>query len=108
MSEESLELVKGSGNVYRDFGDPNADVRQAKVVLAAEVIKVLDGEGLSTRDAEARTGVDHSEFVRIRQVNLKRFTIDRLIWILGRLNQNVEISITTRLKQPEVLEKSYS
>ena len=34
-------------------------------------------------------GVAHSEFVRIRNVNLGRFTIDRLVTILGRLGQEV-------------------
>ena len=95
MSEEQWELVRGSGNVYRDFGAPDADVRQAKALLAAEIIKVLEEESLSTRDAEMRTGINHSEFVRIRRANLKRFTIDRLISILGRLDQEVEISVTT-------------
>ena len=102
MSEEPLELVHGSGNIYRDFGDPEADVKQAKALLAAEIVKVLEAEGLSTRDAEARTGINHSEFVRIRRVNLKRFTIDRLIMILGRLNQDVEISITTHPRETEI------
>jgi predicted XRE-type DNA-binding protein len=62
--------------------------------LAAQVIKVLDAEKLSTRQAEARTGVAHSEFVRIRNVNLARFTIDRLVTILGRLGQEVEFTFT--------------
>ena len=73
-SDDSLDIVRGSGNVYRDFGYSNADVRQAKALLAAQIIKVLDAESLSTRQAEARTGVAHSEFVRIRNVNLTRFT----------------------------------
>ncbi len=74
MSEEPFELVHGSGNVYCDFGNKDADVRQTKALLAADIIKVLDREGLSTRDAEDRTGINHSEFVRIRQANLKSFT----------------------------------
>lgn len=99
MTEESFELIHGSGNVYHDMGDGEADVRQAKALLAAQIIKVLDQENLSTREAQAKTGIDHSEFVRIRGANLKRFTLDRLILILGRLNQDVEISIKTRPKQ---------
>ena len=49
---------------------------------------------LSTRQAEARTGVSHSEFSRIRQAKFSRFTIDRLMVILARLGQQVELSIT--------------
>ena len=95
-TDDDFELVHGSGNVYRDFGDADADVRQAKAILASEILKVLEAEKLSTRQAETRTGVNHSEFVRIRRANLARFTIDRLVSILNRLNQDVEVTITTR------------
>ncbi|HJU14974.1 MAG TPA: helix-turn-helix transcriptional regulator [Stellaceae bacterium] len=96
MTDDTSEILRGSGNVFRDFDRPDADVRQAKALLAAQIIKILAAEGLSTRQAEARTGIAHSEFVRIRKVDLGRFTIDRLVTILGRLGQEVEVSITVR------------
>src|SRR5689334_9115297 len=58
---DDMELVRGSGNVFSDFGYPDAELRQAKALLAAEIIKVLDGRRLSTRQAEALTGVAHAE-----------------------------------------------
>ena len=30
MTEEDFELVRGSGNVFRDFGDPNGDLEAGK------------------------------------------------------------------------------
>ena len=96
MTKEPIEVVRGSGNVYRDFGYPDADVRQTKALMAAQIIRILEEEGLSTREAEARTGVAHSEFARIRRVNLARFTIDRLMIILRRLGREVEVSVTIR------------
>ena len=50
--KEKLELVRGSGNVFRDFGDPNADLEQARAILAAKIIGVLDRQKLSTREAQ--------------------------------------------------------
>ncbi|HUB11338.1 MAG TPA: helix-turn-helix transcriptional regulator [Acetobacteraceae bacterium] len=94
MSDEAIEIVRGSGNVFRDFGYPDADVRQAKALLGTQIMKILDEEGLSTRAAESRTGVSHSEFSRIRQGKFSRFTIDRLMGILGRLGQEVELSVS--------------
>ena len=79
MRNDEMELFRGSGNVFEDFGYPDAEVRQAKALLAAEIIKVLDAESLSTRQAEARTGIAHAEFSRIRNVKLERFTLDRLL-----------------------------
>jgi predicted XRE-type DNA-binding protein len=94
MTDDDMDIVRGSGNVFRDFGYPDADVRQAKALLAAQIVKVLDAENLTTRQAEAKTGIAHSEFVRIRNVKLDRFTIDRMVTILGRLGQEVEFSFT--------------
>ena len=91
--KEKLELVRGSGNVFRDFGDPNADLEQARAILAAKIIRVLDRHKLSTREAQKLTGVAASEFSRIRNVKLDRFTIDRMITILGKLGQDVRLTV---------------
>jgi predicted XRE-type DNA-binding protein len=93
MTDDRTAFVRGSGNVFHDFGYPDADVRQAKAVMGAQIIKILDREGLSTRQAEARTGISYSEFFRIRRASFSRFTIDRLMMILGRLGQHVKISV---------------
>ncbi|MGH9928391.1 MAG: hypothetical protein ACREA9_04080 [Pyrinomonadaceae bacterium] len=47
MKSEKLEVVKGSGNVFRDLGHKNADADLFKAILTAEIIKALDREGLS-------------------------------------------------------------
>ncbi len=83
MTEE-IELIRGSGNIYRDLERSDADVRQTKAILVANIISVLDERGWSTRKAEEMTGINHSEFSRIRRPRLERFTIDRLITVLNR------------------------
>ena len=37
MKSEKLEVVRGSGNVFRDLGHKNADAEQFKAILAAEI-----------------------------------------------------------------------
>jgi len=93
MSDDAFELVRGSGNVFRDFGDPNPDLEQARAIVAAQIIRTLDERKLSTREAEKLTGVGHSEFSRIRNAKLGRFTLDRMIEILGKLDQEVVVSV---------------
>ena len=93
MNEEPFVVVRGSGNVFRDLGLENPDLRQLKALLAAEVIKTLDRERLSVREAAARTGIAAADFSRIRTVKLDRFTVDRLMTILSRLGQAVEVSV---------------
>lgn len=98
---DDMELVRGSGNLFRDLGYPDAELRQAKALLAAEIIKVLDAQDLSTRQAAARTGIAHAEFSRIRNARLERFTLDRLLAILDKLGQHVELSVTVTPKRTE-------
>ena len=99
MKKDDLELVRGSGNVYRDFGRPNAGLEQARAITAAKIIRVIDERKLSTRDAEKLTGVSHSEFSRIRNTQLGRFTLDRMIAILGKLDEDVEVSLTFKVRK---------
>jgi predicted XRE-type DNA-binding protein len=93
MKTEKLELVRGSGNVFRDLGRANADAEQFKSILAAEIIKSLDRERLTVRAAHARTGIAAADFSRIRNADLGRFTVDRLMSILNRLGARVEVKV---------------
>ncbi len=102
MKKDDMELVRGSGNVYRDFGRPNADVEQARAMTAAKIIRIIDERKLSTREAERLTGVSYSEFSRIRNTQLGRFTLDRMIAILGKLDEDIEVSLTFRARKRRV------
>src|SRR3984885_10505316 len=96
MKTDKLQLVRGSGNVFRDLGRENADVEQLKALLAAEIIKALDPDELTVRAAHARTGFAAADFSRIRNADLERFTADRLMAILNRLGSQVEVKIRVR------------
>jgi len=96
MKAEKLEVVRGSGNAFRDLGHKSADVEQFKAILAAEIIKALDREGLSVRAAHSRTGIAAADFSRIRNADLGRFTVDRLMSIINRLGSRVEVKVRVR------------
>ena len=93
MKREKLQVVRGSGNVFRDLGHKNGDAEQFKGILAAEIIKTLDREQLSVRAAHARTGIAAADFSRIRNADLGRFTVDRLMSIINRLGSRVEVKV---------------
>jgi predicted XRE-type DNA-binding protein len=96
MKSQKLEVVRGSGNVFRDLGHKNADAEQFKAILAAEIIKALDRDGLSMRAAHDRTGIAAADFSRIRNADLGRFTLDRLMSTLNRLGSRVEVKVRVR------------
>jgi predicted XRE-type DNA-binding protein len=98
MAKEKMELVRGSGNVFRDLSKPNADLEQARAILAARIIGVLDKRKLTARAAEKLSGVSHTDLSRIRHAKLERFTLDRMITILGKLDEDIEVSINVRTR----------
>ena len=98
MKNGKLEVVRGSGNVFRDLSRVNADADQFKAILAAEIIKVLDRDHLTVRAAQAKTGVTAADFSRIRNANLARFTVDRLMSIVNRLGSRIEVKVRLRTK----------
>ena len=96
MTGKKLEVVKGSGNVFRDLGQKHPDLDQFKAILAAEIIKTLDRQKLTVRAAQGRTGIAAADFSRIRNADLRRFTVDRLVLIINRLGSRVEVRIKVR------------
>ncbi len=106
MKTKSPEVTRGSGNVFRDLGHENADVEQFKAILAAEIIKCLDRGNLSVRAAHGRTGTAAADFSRIRNADLGRFTVDRLMSIINRLGSRVEVKVKVRRVETNAVSQS--
>lgn len=88
-----FDIVRGTGNVFRDFGNANADVEHLKAILVAQIIKILDSRQINVHAATDETGNATADYSRIRKVKLERFTIDRLMSVLGKLDQNIDVKI---------------
>lgn len=99
MKTPKLKIVRGSGNVFRDLGRENAEALQLKALLAAEIIRALDDADLTVRKAESLTHIAAADFSRIRNANLDRFTVDRLMTILARLGRDVDVAVTVRRRK---------
>lgn len=95
MNEE-LELVRGSGNVFRDLNIPDAGTEQLKAELAAEIIRTLNENTLTNVAAARLSGVQEADISRIRNADLKRFTIDRLVKVLNGLGYRVSMQVSPK------------
>jgi predicted XRE-type DNA-binding protein len=93
------KTVRGSGNVFRDLGEPDAELRQLKALLAAEIVRALDERHLTVRKAESLTGTAAADFSRVRGANLGRFTVDRLMTILSKLGREVDVAVSVRMRK---------
>lgn len=96
MGRKSIGIVRGSGNIFRDLGQASPDAAQLKAILAAEIIKMLDRQSLTVRAAHAQTGIAAADFSRIRNANLGRFTLDRLLSIINRFGSRVDLRVKVR------------
>ena len=96
MKKDQFEIIRGSGNVYRDLDIPDADVRQLKAILAAEIIKTLDKKGLSVRKAQSLTGIDAGDFSRVRNADFRRISVERLMAMINRLGSRIEVAVKVR------------
>lgn len=99
MKSPKLKTVRGSGNVFRDLGRENAEALRLKALLASEIVRALDDGNLTVRKAESLTRIAAADFSRIRNANLDRFTVDRLMAILDRLGRDVDVAITVRQRK---------
>jgi len=105
-NKDDIEVVHGSGNVFRDFNIADADVHHAKAKLAARIIAYLDEHDLSVRAAEEETGFPYADFSRVRNADLKRFSLERMIKMLTALDSESEIYIDVRPRADSVEEAS--
>jgi predicted XRE-type DNA-binding protein len=94
-----IQTVKGTGNVFRDLGRPDAELQQLKSLLAAEIVRALYDLSLTVRKAESITHIAAADFSRIRNADLGRFTVDRLMTVLSRLGQKVDVAVSVRRKK---------
>ena len=87
---------RGSGNIYRDFNIADADVRQLKAILAAEIIKALDRGAISVRKAQSLTGIDAGDFSRVRNADFRRISVERLMTMINGLGSRVNVKVKVR------------
>lgn len=83
-------VTRGTGNVFADFGFPDAAERQAKLRLAYALNQVLEASKLSQVDAAKVLGVTQPKVSALRHYKLAGFSVERLMNLLTALDQDVE------------------
>ena len=96
MSQDKLEIVRGSDNPFADVGLPDADTELMKADLVTEIVRILRERELGGARAAELAGTTEADISRIRRASLDRFTIDRLVKILNRLDREIEVAVTMR------------
>ena len=98
MSDKDAEPNRSRDLVDKDVSRSASVLNDLRTGLALKIIATLAEHKLTMLDAATLTGVARSDYSRIRNARLKRFTLDRLIAILCKLDKDLEVEITFRTR----------
>ena len=94
MSDTTIR--KGSGNVYKDMGFSNAEEMQAKAALVSRIIVILKKKKWTQEEASAVLGIPQPKISLLSRGQFSGFSIGKLINLLSKLNQDIEIIVRNR------------
>lgn len=89
----ATEFEEGSGNVYADLGIEDADELFARAKLGWHVYRLIKARRLKQREAATLLGIKQPEVSHLINGHFSRFTVDKLLDFLKRLDQKVSIQI---------------
>jgi len=88
-----IEFEEDSGNVFADLGLTDADELYARAQIGFGVYKVLKGRKLKQREVADLLGIPQPEVSHLMNGHFSRFTTDKLLDFLKRLDRKVTIKI---------------
>jgi predicted XRE-type DNA-binding protein len=88
------EFEQGSGNVFADLELENADQMLARAKLGFHVYQLLEGKKLKQREIASLLGIKQPEVSHLMNGHFNRFTTDKLLDFLKRLDRKVTVQIS--------------
>jgi len=93
-----IEFEEGSGNVFADLGLKDAYQLLARAQIGFHVFKILEGQKLKQREIADVLGIAHPDVSHLMNGHFSRFTTDKLLDFLKRLDRKVTIEVSRRHK----------
>ncbi len=93
-----IEFEDGSGNVFADLGVKEADQFQARAKIGFHVFKILQDQKLKQREIAEVLGIAQPDVSHLMNGHFSRFTTDKLLDFLKRLDQKVTIEVSRHHK----------
>jgi len=86
----------GSTNVFADLGFKNAEEMQAKAALASRIVTIVEQEKWTQQEAAKKLGLTQPKVSLLCRGRLSGFSLGKLISLLNKLNQDIDIVIKKR------------
>lgn len=94
--DENIRVEHGSGNVFADLGLPNPEEHLVKATIALAIAKTIRERGLTQEHAGKMLGLAQPKVSNLIRGELDKFTIDRLMRYMRKLDYDVTISFTPK------------
>jgi predicted XRE-type DNA-binding protein len=95
---KSIKVEVGSGNVFADLGLKDADQLMGRSQIGFHVFKILEEKKLKQREIANILGIAQSDVSHLMNGHFSRFTTDKLLDFLKRLDRKVTIEVSRRHK----------
>jgi predicted XRE-type DNA-binding protein len=89
-----IEFEEGSGNVFADLGLKGADHLLARAQIGFLVFNILQEEKLKQREIADLLGIAQPDVSHLMNGHFSRFTTDKLLDFLKRLDRKVTIEVS--------------
>jgi predicted XRE-type DNA-binding protein len=92
--DEEITVTGSVGNVFADLGFDNPEEEQLKAQLVREIRDILKGRRITQAKAAELLGLQQPDVSALVNGQATRFSIERLLRCIRRLDREVSIVIT--------------
>lgn len=98
MARKAESIDVGTGNVFADLGFEDAGERKLRVELAMRLNEILAARRMTQAKAAELLGIPQPHISDLKNYKLSRFSSERLLRLMTRLDRDVEIVIRPKAK----------
>ena len=93
-----IKMEEGSGNIFADLGLKDAGELYTRAQIGVHVFKILKDKKLKQREIAGILGIAQPDVSHLMNGHFSRFTTDKLLDFLKRLDQKVKIEVSRHHK----------
>ena len=93
MKNKKIKFEEGSGNVFADLGLKDSDELFTRAQIGFCVYRIVKDQNLKQREIATVLGIAQADVSHLMNGHYSRFTTDKLLEFLKRLDRKVTIRI---------------